>query len=258
VNLGLRLNGCIAVVGDVHGDIDHFKWVVNRARKHAGLIVQVGDFGFMPKAKWFAGFIAEVDAALASAGMAMLWIDGNHDDHDSIRNREWPVTDEGLLRTSKHTFHWPRGLALTIGDCRCIGLGGAYSIDKDWRLEQEQLIGEDRILWWEEELISPDEEARTIAAAPADLMFCHDAPTEQAALLTFAGFKNDPASTANNAVVQRAMEAISPAVLFHGHFHRAKATVASNGTMVVGLGDNRTKNTSWDVVNTVKDGSMRK
>ncbi len=75
----------VLVAGDTHGN---WRWTCHLAAlavaNECELIVQVGDFGYFPRMAGGDRFLDEVDAALATHGIGMWFIDGNHDDHSAL------------------------------------------------------------------------------------------------------------------------------------------------------------------------------
>jgi hypothetical protein len=119
------------VLGDIHGDFGMLNSIING--KRPDLIIACGDFGYWPKFK--GRKISDIN----TQGALLLWIDGNHEDHWSLAERE---TDE----LAPNVIYKPRGSTHTLDDGRKIlFMGGADSIDKDMRM-----LGRD---WFPEEVI---------------------------------------------------------------------------------------------------------
>ena len=73
----------ILVVGDVHGEFGKLNALINV--KKPDLILQCGDFGYWPK--WSLRHVTPIDKVKTKVAK-LLFCDGNHDDHWSLRDRE--------------------------------------------------------------------------------------------------------------------------------------------------------------------------
>lgn len=163
------------IAGDIHGNIDHLEMLLRQCDAvDASHLVACGDFGFWPHMEWGLEFMGDVDAACEMSGVTLIWVDGNHDNHDRLEEMRCdPATQWSgeLMRTSGSTWHCGRGMSFTLGDLECVGFGGAYSVD--WMHRRE---GRD---WWAGELITREQvdamrERR--AGRRADVLFTHEAP----------------------------------------------------------------------------------
>nr|WP_300146199.1 metallophosphoesterase [Propionicimonas sp.] len=134
----------------------------------ADLIVQVGDFGFWPRGNGNSGqkYLRKVDAKLATLGLDLWFIPGNHEDWPSLAKR--PIEDDGLRTITEHIREIPVGHRWTWGSTRWLGIGGAPSVDQHLRTE-----GVD---WFPEEEVTEKQVVAIIAAGPADVVVAHDAP----------------------------------------------------------------------------------
>ena len=185
------------VTGDLHGDVDgrFSERNLERAGVAPGdLLVVLGDTGVLwntSPADWARGEAFVTDTFLIS-DLARAWpgdvafIDGNHDNHPvlaSLRTEgrwggEVGVVCDGL-------YHLRRGGSYDLpagdGTARAWCMGGAWSIDRDWRSE-----GVD---WWPEEV--PSEEEIDAARASleregwgADFVLTHECPASMRDALT--------------------------------------------------------------------------
>jgi len=212
----------IAMAGDWHGNLGFALGQVGRARD-AGceLIVQCGDFGYWRPDPTTRKYLFRLERALAEARMWLLWVDGNHEDHDLLTSR--PVdSDTGLRPISDHIAHLPRGHRWTWGEHTWLALGGAVSMD-----QQRRKAGVD---WWAGESLTEADVERAAAGGPADVMVCHDAPAgpaipdsreiqPSAEILAKAAQHRE--------AIRTVLYATRPAALWHGHFHvRHTATIS--------------------------------
>lgn len=129
----------ILLLGDIHGNAGILRQALNVAKESSAVaIIQLGDFGmFQDNELWFRENIRD-------AHIPVYFIDGNHDNC-----RRWIELDEiTRIWDDRELFYVPRGTVMEL-DGRILALmGGAASIDKKMRLENN-------MHWDENENISP-------------------------------------------------------------------------------------------------------
>lgn len=208
----------ILVVGDTHGD----EWLVDVIRDLKTLlpdephpvVLQLGDFGIWPGNSG-AVFLHRVNTALEEAGADLLFIHGNHEDHDQLAalrgDRSGPIE----IR--------PRITWLTTGtrwqwyEHTWVACGGAVSVDKALRTE-----GVD---WWSGEELTEAEADALCADGRADVMVCHDRPSGAPLFLppvppSWGWALQDLArSDVHRERLQRVVDGVKPHLLLHGHYH---------------------------------------
>lgn len=226
----------IAIAGDWHGDEDRAVEAVGRTGDEGiAILVHTGDLGVMPGA---AGdrYLDRVDDELLRSGVELWFVDGNHDDHRSLR--EWRRDVDGTCPVRTRIRHLPRGHRWTWHKQTWLALGGAHSVNSG-----RYTVGVD---WWPEETISASEVAAATAGGVALFMVTHDAP----AGVDVPGFVGNPHNWTeadlrsvqrNRAAVREVVDAVRPARLFHGHYHvRYEAILGDSGrrTQVSGIADN--------------------
>lgn len=210
----------LLVAGDTHGNA---RWVSRLCERASALgcraILQLGDFGWWLPERQGELFLAQADASLSFYGLVLFWVDGNHENHTSLRQHaRWAERDQsGAVVTSERTRWLPRGHRWSWNGVRFGALGGAFSID--WHLRTPG------VSWWPEE-ITTDTDVAVIGDEPLDVLVTHDAP---------AGFpanhpiRVDPADEARSYDVRLrladAVEATRPRLVLHGHWHRRHSTV---------------------------------
>lgn len=197
-------------VGDLHGQVSDAHVAIERAAElGVDELIQVGDWGFIWKS---TSQVLQVEQALATFGVQMRFIDGNHDDHPRLR-----ALPEGEGNVTPHITYQRRGSVLQYPDGLRVGfLGGAPSIDKRWRLQSGQG-------WWaEEEIEDSDVESLVTAAAgvPLDVLVTHDAPFLPPGITP--RLNDGEFMTKSYLSIKRVREAVSstrPPLLVHGHYH---------------------------------------
>lgn len=236
----------ILVAGDTHGDIDHIRYLADVAVEHqVDAVVQVGDFGFL----FEQGFVLACRDLTDDAVCPMFWIDGNHDNHETIARLAGDATEPvALWDVAPDVLYVPRGAVFDVGaGNRCMGVGGAVSIDQGHRVRY--------VSWWPEETITTADVNRACDNGPVDVLFTHDAPYGMAAIephMGGCGERLDRESEHNRRAVSAIIDATTPNLVFHGHHHHRYAGLhrGRNGrlTQVHGLAMNGTGPASWELL----------
>lgn len=221
----------ILFAGDSHGDLGYLGWVLHQADQfEVDHIVQLGDFGYWEHREHGVEFLDRLNDGLEAGGYNFFWLDGNHENHTLLRSRYQP---DGPTHIRSNIIYLPRGTRWEWDGVSFLAIGGAYSMDKDWRIEQyrkkarystSKLSAAKWEQWWPEETITDDEVELAIAGGAVDVVLAHDAPLTPDLALEFAKkginfWKNDPNTTANRAQLQRVFDATNPSHWFHGHYH---------------------------------------
>lgn len=235
---------------------------VDHAVQHgAQHIIQCGDFGLWPG--WF-GFVYldRLNAALIEANVQLIWLDGNHEDYDQLERfvKFNPMNDKGQTFIRSNILYSARGCAWTWDDKRFLTVGGAYSIDREWRTPHES--------WWEQEQLTDSQVKGVINNAVSrrakgkpevDYMFTHDCHPSTPFKHRL---KDDLESTFHREKMREIAHAVRPSFWWHGHMHeRYDWTLGyskpfsdedSLETRVFGLADGREKD-SWGILDTETD-----
>lgn len=213
-------------LGDTHGNHGEINRSYQRAKaRGVDAIVQVGDYGYWDHADQGA-FSDLVSHWALKTGIPFFWVDGNHENHTLLRKNEWAVSHEGFWEIRPDVFYIPRGTKWEWDGVTMMGVGGAVSIDADWR-RQFEIYGVyengkfraptgERTLWWPEEELTWPESEFVLGQGQADVLFTHDCPSN-------APFKHrlkdDPRSTAHRAIMDEIGKSVQPRLWFHGHMH---------------------------------------
>lgn len=220
----------ILMVGDLHGTLSHAQYVARTAvEQKCDRIIQLGDFGYWPHYKDGQTYLNQLDLYANLKNITVYWVDGNHDktsqiyqDHGADEDRD----PEGFIMVRKQIRYAPRGHRWTWDGCRFIALGGAYSVDKLWRLDQEAKRALKKGLpkgsfagtqWFpEEEMTDEDLERFLQDTTPVDVIVAHDKPRSSQ-----LGWNRKDLSECwpNQDRLQRAIRVLNPAAFFHGHLH---------------------------------------
>ena len=249
----------IILGGDTHGDRNHVRWLLDKAqRREADGVLVLGDFGVWDHSDGGA-FTKGVAADAERCGMPLWFLPGNHENYDLLEEweRDNPRHEDGsvLVHGSAYLRYSPRGHRWEWEGWKFLSLGGAYSVDKDWRIEadlnglyqieerqsrghkltskQEYLKKTGRSLWWPQEEITEEEAKSAAKGGVVDIMFAHDKPMD--AELAW-NRKDFPETHANQIYLQKVVDATKPRLYLHGHFHYAYSDhLLRTNTTVVGL-----------------------
>lgn len=116
----------ILLLGDIHGVAGILEQALDIAKQSsASAIIQLGDFCMFPNnEKWFRGHIKD-------AHIPIYFIDGNHDDCS-----RWIQYDKvHKVWDDRELYYVPRGTVMELDGRTIAFMGGAASIDKKTRLE---------------------------------------------------------------------------------------------------------------------------
>ena len=204
------------MIGDCHGYYNRYKKII---KKHKNTI-QVGDMGLGFR-KWPHGEYCPNPPYDLMVEQNARFIRGNHDNPEACRH---------------HTQWLPDGYV----ENDMMFIGGAYSIDRQWRRR-----GED---WWPDEEI--DDEGFELAkilykrAKPA-CMVTHDCPYSIYPMIHSHHFMDIPSRT------PKALEAMfqihKPKVWVFGHHHKSFDQVV-DGTRFVCLAELEVKEINWTII----------
>ncbi len=168
----------VFLTGDTHGELDMGK-VLDFARCAQGVLTRedyliiLGDFGLVWSDPPSPKETERLDW-LESCPWTTLFVDGNHENFDmldALPTERWAC---GVIqRVRPHVIHLMRGQTYAFGGHSFFVVGGAHSVDKEWRTPHRS--------WWPQE-VPNDEDRERIAAAAAqvgavDYVLTHCPPT---------------------------------------------------------------------------------
>ncbi|MCK9913809.1 metallophosphoesterase [Microbacterium ginsengisoli] len=225
----------VAVAGDWHGNAAWATQAIARialADSQVRDILHAGDFWPSPS------FLASVDAACADAGVERVFVTlGNHEPWAELTPL---ITDGQPALLSERVWVLPRPYMFTVAGLPALSLGGASSVDRQWRVEGYS--------WWPDEEITDDMVSRAVHAGDVAIMITHESPESTPVAAVAAVLASNPhgfpraallASAASRARVSEVWDALRPDVLFHGHMHAPGIGKTSDGRTVVSLGCDR-------------------
>jgi Predicted phosphoesterases, related to the Icc protein len=209
----------ILFAGDTHGNLSHLRYLLEvAAKERVYTLFILGDFGYWEHQQEGVIFLDKLNAVAEKHGVVVYFLDGNHDNlgHliDAYDGAEY-LNQDGTIRIRDFITYTPRGLRWTWDGVRFIALGGAYSVDKDYRLLLERKRRKPGSLWFPGEEMTDAEMAEILAdTSPVDIMLAHDKPAK-----TDVGLKNIPECFPNQHRLQAAMDTLKPKMYLHGHLH---------------------------------------
>lgn len=204
----------IVIAGDWHGDQGWATTVIHAAARHgAGTIIHVGDFALDWPGLKRGRYEDRLNKRLLASGLMLIVSGGNHDNWDTLSKLS---TDADGLATFRSNIRiLPRGGRTWIAGLEVGGLGGAYSVDQEYRTQ-----GRD---WWSNEEPTRADAERLLNGGPVDVLITHDAP---AGVDVKSKFELPP-EVANRADRTRALlrevvDLLAPAHVFCGHWHQRR------------------------------------
>lgn len=244
----------VALAGDWHGNLQWAELQVERvAARGCHLILHLGDFGVWPGPRGKA-YLQKLDEVCERHGVD-IWVTlGNHEDHGRLgtlwqnlkHQDEWGYHRPLSLGT-RHIYALPRPFRFTLSGVSFLSLGGAASVDFDYRTP-----GRD---WWPAEMLTHEQVREASEGGYADIMLTHETPDPPYAITAVQhllatnplGFSLEGLSysAVSRKRLTQAVEAVRPRLLAHGHMHlpgvqRFRFEGASYDSAVLGLAHEHT------------------
>lgn len=161
----------VMVCGDWHGNTTWARTVISTASAYeCDTILQCGDFGFWTDNPETRKYLRTIQKDLEVTGITLFWVDGNHEDHDRI-SRGWrgaPPTVPAITAGHDRIFYLPRGYRWNWWGKTWMAVGGAVSVDKQWRREGKS--------WWPGEELTDSEVEYCCRPGQVDVIIAHDCP----------------------------------------------------------------------------------
>jgi len=244
----------IAFAGCWHANAEWAGLVMRHAadQRGADVLVHTGDFGYT----FDPAFVGAMERLIARFNLPIYFVDGNHDNHRWLRRQK--QNDDGTIRVGEGLTYLPRGHRWAWEGVHFLALGGARSIDRQYRHLTEPPY------WWSTETITPMEAALARSGGPVDVLVSHDAPSG-IVIPDFDQYSDGYqgieviASQAHRQLLRDVVNAVRPDVIFHGHYHTFHTQVAELGygdVKVIGL--DRDGSTRFRNVHVLNMGSLRR
>jgi hypothetical protein len=211
----------VLVLGDAHGDGGFMEYALAAAaREGCQVLVQLGDFGYWEHTLSGRNFLDRVNRAAEQCQVPVLFVDGNHENHDLLRERQLSeeVSSDGTCWVRQNVAWLTRGMRWSWGGVSFGAVGGAASVDRSLRTQGWT--------WWPEEvLVRSDVEG--LCGEPLDVLFSHDAPS-LANMRSKRSFPEEDLERCakSRGVLDAVVRSTRPQRIFHGHWHLRHHTVA--------------------------------
>lgn len=213
----------IHITGDTHGD--YVRFIENNLGDYNwsedDYLIICGDFGFVFLDSYVERSYLDY---MEQKPYTILFCDGNHESFpllDSYPEEEWH--GGRIHRIRDNVFHLMRGQVYEIDGKKIFTMGGAYSIDKEYRK-----LG---YSYWEEELPSKEEYEEATSNLTkhnnkVDIIITHTAPNTAIDLLKDSLSKEDLEKSNSDegdselrAFLERIYNEVEFEKWFFGHFH---------------------------------------
>lgn len=245
----------LMLAGDTHGDFKHLTYLITECVSYGIKVIFVlGDFGYWEHTSSGKLFLDDLNVALRREGIDLIFLDGNHENHPLLWESYESDRDDGFVEIRSSIFYSPRGHRWEWDGVKFLSLGGAYSIDKDWREAGTE--------WWPTEMIT-DEDVERCGTEPVDVLLSHDVGGEVDIQTFFAlakrgFFQPEKNTTLNRYRLQQVISATQPRFIYHGHYHldyRTQVHFGDDIREIRGLNCNGTRKKSYFIVNLKPDDS---
>lgn len=209
----------LCIIGDIHGDFKKLNALlirINHIFPSIDTVIQAGDFGYWPR----IGSIGHwLNSLIVPDGMTLYWIDGNHEDFDSMA-KFGMLAAPGKLKTFKNgkVCYVPRGSVLNLGGYEILFIGGAESIDA---LHRKQGLD-----WFSQETITNKDVQNAINSClnrDIDIVVSHEAPRSfDLYNLNPSAWKNygwDKWDNPSRDALEQVLQVVKPNRWFFAHYH---------------------------------------
>lgn len=217
----------VGILGDIHGNTAAGRfmlWTMHRL----GIthVIQVGDFGIYTDNNGLK-FASKLNQYAEEYGITLYVVPGNHENWRVI-NELFDGDRESFAAYRNNIFLVPRGKRWAWGGMDFLGLGGAPSVDRTWRIawDIQRKPGAANKAWYGEEQITQEDVDYTVSGGYADVMIAHDAPhgirrIEEVIKGNPHGFNPVDLMYAEEGriLMTEAFRGVAPKIFFHGHYH---------------------------------------
>ena len=238
----------IGILGDTH---TNWYWMVRvlATAKENGIstIIQLGDFGYWPRAAKGAQFLQDVSDVLTRNHMQMWWLGGNHEDWDSI---EGQVSDHDNWRTATDKievlpslYYLPDGLTFTLRD-KVFGVcGGGTSIDEEYRSQGWDFFPQEIVL---------ESAVNSLSQHKLDILLTHDCGGTVLNHRYIESNRKLPnrivaKTLTDDRLIGELRHNTAPVLQFHGHHHYAHFFV-DGATTIFGMAEDGNAEGSFGVL----------
>ena len=199
----------LVVMGDTHGEWGLLNTFLNK--KKPDILVVCGDFGHWPGVA-FASY-----KKIKNPNTKIYWCDGNHENHYDLRDRLNKGDARRILAVGDNIYYVPRGRMLELPFLgNTLFLGGAFSVDKEWRTPgfdwfPEETLRESDISW-----ISPRLEVETVISHTTPNEFNPHMYNKE---LQHLPWHRDKSQDPSHEVLSKVLWKYKPKNWYYGHYH---------------------------------------
>lgn len=208
----------VMFAGDTHGNLAHLRYLIEvAAGQRTPILFVLGDFGYWEHQQEGQIFLDKLNTIAEQHDVTVYFLDGNHDNRAFLLAHHVTQDAEGFTNVRSQIRYADRGHRWIWGKTRFIALGGAYSVDKDYRLMLERKRRKPGTLWFPGEEMT-DREMLDILRndSPVDIMLAHDKPSKASPQWNRKEF---PECLPNQQRLQAAVDTLRPKLYLHGHLH---------------------------------------
>lgn len=235
----------IYVIGDVHGEVDTLNEMLKLLEPEVAILL--GDVGLFwnhqnyvyssmssiaiphGKPKFSEYAFQQID----SSKTKIFWLMGNHEEFNYVE-KNWGRVGKEPIEIKPNLFYCPIGSTLSINGKECLFIGGALSIDKEYRTMD--------VDWFKQEELNSEDFSfieKFVEGKKIHTIFSHTCPHHFTILAPHdkRGHKFEDNSCK---ILRDVRESIQPDYWFFGHWHRFKGGYCGN--------------TTWQCINTISEG----
>lgn len=224
----------VLFLGDTHGDTEAIEeGFAAAARSNAAAVVSVGDLWYQPRTDTFNDVVSSVLAGIQHAGCPLYLVDGNNDDADALLG---DGEAGSTVEVGDGFIYASRGATWNVEGVSFAAFGGAVTFRRDGRTVGVDLFNN--------EVASDLDLQRALKGGRVDVLVTHDAPEGAPMPKTLKGGGPDEV---NRKRVLQVLEARTPNLVVHGHYHASYEGLL-NDTRIVGLGRDKVGVPAYKVV----------
>jgi hypothetical protein len=225
----------ITLAGDWHGSTSHAAWVAQgSARRGIHKIFQVGDFGLWEHEPSGVKYLDDLEKLAVEHDLVIYCLGGNHDNEKLAFQLHGANFDaDGFVLLRGHVRLAVRGHRWKWAGTTFLALGGAHSVDKEWRVASENFkTNRSRTehekygkafkdytdtMWFPDEETTDENVVTAIGdGTPVHVMLTHDKPLRST---PDWNRKDLPKCHPNQERIQKVVDELHPELLVHGHLH---------------------------------------
>lgn len=198
----------LLLAGDIHGNLHWHKRIIDYAvRLKVRHIMQLGDYGVWHGSGGERYLKGASDYAVEN-DVIVFFLPGNHENYVMLEEyATWEKNEDGHVEILPNIFYVGKVNAWNWHGKRFAAIGGAVSIDKEWRTEG--------VSWWPQEQLTLEERQLAHSLDPVDYLLSHDCPTT----IPMPNLINNIDSHKHRQAMNRIADALRPKQWFHGHMH---------------------------------------